>query len=183
MNKGIRAATGDIVGILNSDDFYTSRDCLTRVAECMAKENVDSCYADVAYVDAGNIQKQVRYWQSGNYNKGEFKRGWMPPHPTFFAHRMLYEKYGLFNLDFKLAADYELMLRFLYKNDVSTAYIPKCLVTMRVGGTCNPGFTNTLNNISENYRAWKVNDLKPNPLTFIMKPLFKTSQYLKMKSC
>jgi glycosyltransferase len=179
MNKGIRMATGDIVGILNSDDFYTERNALSLVAECINREDVDTCYADLAYVDVGNIHKRVRHWQSGNYKRRKFRYGWMPPHPTFFVRRAIYEKYGLFNLDFKLAADYELMLRLLYKHNVSCAYIPRYLVSMCTGGACKPGPSNTFNNMAENYRAWKVNDLSPNPLTFILKPLSKLPQYAR----
>lgn len=179
MNKGIKAATGDIIGILNSDDVYAGDNCLATVAACFAENNVDSCFADLVYVDADNIDKQVRYWQAGDYSKNNFKRGWMPPHPTFFVRRSVYEEYGLFNLNFPLTADYELMLRFLYKNNVSTSYIPMCLVKMRSGGKCHPGLVNTFNNMKENYRAWKVNGLKANPLTFLLKPLSKTIQYVK----
>jgi glycosyltransferase len=101
----------------------------------------------------------------------------MPPHPTFFARRHVYEKYGTFDLNFPLAADYELMLRFLYKYGVSASYIPICLVKMRTGGHCRPGLINTSNNIIENYRAWKVNGLKPNPMIFILKPFSKLKQF------
>ena len=181
MNKGIKAATGDIIGILNSDDVYVDKEILQSVAACLSEKDVDSCYGDLVYVAANNMDRKVRYWKAGSFNKKNFKKGWMPPHPTFFARRSVYEHYGLFNLDFSLAADYELMLRFLYKYDVSTTYIPMCLVTMRTGGACKPG-ANTFNNMIENYRAWIVNDLKPNPLTFIMKPLYKMSQFLNRKT-
>ncbi|HOG10874.1 MAG TPA: glycosyltransferase family 2 protein [Smithella sp.] len=181
MNKGIRLATGDVIGILNSDDYYTDRSALSTVAECL-KKKVDSCYGDIDYVDDCSDGNPVRAWHAGEYHRNRFKWGWMPPHPTFFARRALYEKYGLFNLDFKLAADYELMLRFLYKHHVSATYIPKCLVTMRTGGACKPGIANTLSNMGENYRAWKVNALRPNPLTFVLKPLSKIGQYARFRS-
>ena len=105
--------------------------------------------------------------------------GWMPPHPTFFVKKVVYERYGIFNTDFPIAADYEIMLRFLYKYNISTVYIPKVLVKMRIGGSSRPGLINTTKNIIENYRAWKVNGLKPNPLTFFLKPLSKAPQFLK----
>jgi glycosyltransferase len=183
MNKGIKAATGDIIGILNSDDVYADNEILQSVAACIFEKKVDSCYGDLFYVTANDMDRKVRYWKAGSFNKNNFIRGWMPPHPTFFVRRSVYEQFGLFNLNFPLAADYELMLRFLYKYDVSTYYIPQCLVRMRTGGACKPGLLNTFNNMIENYRAWRVNDLKPNPLTFIMKPLHKTSQFLKIKTC
>jgi glycosyltransferase len=177
MNKGINAATGDVIGILNSDDFYINSNCLSVVANCLAKEAVDSCYADLIYVDENDAEKGVRYWRAGDYDKRNFKKGWMPPHPTFFVKRKVYEKYGLFNINFPLAADYELMLRFLYKNNVSTVYIPEFLVKMRTGGACRPGLINTFNNMQENYHAWRINGLRTNPITFLMKPLSKTLQY------
>ena len=156
-------------------------DCLI-VAECLERKKIDSCYGDIDYVDGCKRGSPVRAWRAGEYHRNRFKWGWMPPHPTFFARRALYEKYGLFNLDFKLAADYELMLRFLYKHHVLANYIPKCLVTMRTGGACKPGIANTLSNMAENYRAWKVNALRPNPLTFVLKPLSKIGQYARFRS-
>lgn len=179
MNKGLRMASGDVVGILNSDDFYIDENVIGCVVNCLSKKEVYTCYGDLVYIDADDSDRQVRYWKSGDFNKKKFRRGWMPPHPAFFVRHHIYEKYGLFNLDFPLAADYELMLRLLCKYNVTTEYIPKCLVKMRTGGSCRPGLTNTVRNIVENYHAWKVNGLKTNPLTFLMKPLSKTLQYIK----
>jgi glycosyltransferase len=100
----------------------------------------------------------------------------MPPHPTFFVRRQVYEKYGSFNLNFPLAADYELMLRLLYKHKITTIYIPEVMVKMRTGGRCSPGLLNTTKVVFENYKAWKMNDLKPNPMTFVLKPFSKLRQ-------
>lgn len=179
MNKGINKTSGDIIGVLNSDDMYTDNRVIEKVAELLLGMDAETCYGDLMYVDRANINKTVRYWKSGCYRRGNFRRGWMPPHPTFFVRRSVYEKHGLFNLDFTLAADYELMLRFLYKHSISTVYIPEVLVKMRIGGSCRPGVQNTLHNMAENYRAWRVNGLKVNPLTFLLKPLSKTLQYKK----
>jgi len=131
-------------------------------------------------VDRDNTDRVIRNWKAGKFNKERFKKGWMPPHPTFFLKRSIYERYGLLNLDFPLAADYEIMLRFLYKYDVSTTYIPKVLVKMRTGGKSNPGIY-TVKAIIENYRAWKVNGLNPNLITFALKPLSKVPQFLFKK--
>ena len=182
MNKGIIKSSGDIIGVLNSDDMFADEKVIGQVVDCFLDTYTDTCYGDLAYVDRNDINKIIRYWKSNSYYKNNFKKGWMPPHPAFFVRSSVYERFGLFNLYFPLAADYELMLRFLYKNDVSTTYIPKCLVTMRTGGLCKPGPLNTFNNMIENYRAWKVNGLSTNPLTFLMKPLFKTIQYMKTKT-
>jgi glycosyltransferase involved in cell wall biosynthesis len=178
MNKGIAVATGDIIGVLNSDDVYADNFVIEDVVKTLSKNNVESCYGDLVYVDSKDTEKVIRYWKAGQFDKEKFKKGWMPPHPAFFAKKSVYEKYGLLDLDFPLAADYELMLRFLYKYEVSTTYIPRVLVKMRAGGTSKPGFY-TLKAIIENYNAWKVNGLKPNPITFVFKPLSKLSQYLR----
>lgn len=177
MNKGIRAATGDIVGILNSDDMYADSSVIEESVNIISKEKVDTCYGDLVYVDKDNTQKVIRQWKSGNFLKDRFKRGWMPPHPTFLVRIEIYQKYGLFNTNFSIAADYELMLRFLYKLGCSTAYIPKVLVKMRTGGNSSPSLANTIKANIECYRAWKVNGLNPNPFIFIIKPLSKFSQY------
>ena len=182
MNKGIMKSSGDIIGILNSDDMYADEKVIEKVVDCFLDTYTDTCYGDLAYVDRNDINKIIRYWKSNSYNKENFRRGWMPPHPTFFVRREIYDKYAEYNLNFPLAADYELMLRFLYRHDVSAAYIPECLVKMRTGGSSRPGLLNTYNNMAENYKAWKVNGLNTNPLTFILKPLFKTLQYVKTKT-
>ena len=177
MNKGIRAATGDVIGILNSDDMYADEFVIENVVKCLSENNVHTCYGDLVYVDHEDTDKVIRHWKSGNLFRERFKKGWMPPHPTFFVKKDIYDQYGIFNLEFPLASDYELMLRFLYKYNVFTAYIPKFLVKMRTGGRCRPGILNTSKNVIENYRAWKINGLNPTPITFILKPLSKTLQY------
>jgi len=176
MNKGIKVATGDIIGILNSDDIYADKFVIEDVVKTISNSNVDSCYGDLVYVDRDNPKKVIRYWRARNYNKERFKRGWMLPHPTFFVKREIYERYGCLNLDFPLAADYELMLRFLYKYEVNTVYIPKVLVKMRTGGTSNPG-SYTAKAVLENRRAWKVNGLKY-PVTLLLKPFSKILQFV-----
>jgi len=176
INKGIRESTGDIIGILHSDDFYTDENVINDVVKAISANKVDSCYGDIIYVDRKDTNKVTRYWRAGEYDREKFRKGWMPPHPTFFCKRSIYEKYGLLNLDFPLAADYELMLRFLYKYQVSATYIPRILVKMRTHGTSRPG-KYTLGAIIENYRAWKVNNLEY-PFTMLLKPFLKTFQFL-----
>ena len=175
LNKGIRLATGDIIGFLHSDDLYYDNNVISDVVEVFTDSKVDSCYGDLVYVDRNNTDRLIRYWKAGTYKRSSFKYGWMPPHPTFFCKRDVYEKYGLFNLSFPLAADYELMLRFLYKYEVSTEYIQKVLIKMRVGGTSRPG-SYTLKSVIENYRSWKVNGLNYPP-TMLLKPFSKIKQY------
>lgn len=178
MNKGLRLATGDIVGLLNADDLYAGSDILTRVAKVFNEKHVDSCYGDLVYVHPLNTEKVIRYWGSGSYDVRQFYWGWMPPHPTFFVRRSVYEKYGLFNLDLGSAADYELMLRFLVKHGITTAYIPEILVRMRSGGISNISLKNRLIANQNDRRAWKVNGLKPYPWTLYFKPLRKVGQYI-----
>ena len=115
MNKGLKIADGEIIGILNADDFYPSDDTLAKVIKAFDDTEVEACYGDLLYVDGLDIDRTVRYWRSGPYNYKKFYNGWMPPHPTFFVRRSVYEKYGLFNLELGSAADYEIMLRFLVK--------------------------------------------------------------------
>ena len=182
MNKGLQRATGDIVGILNSDDFYPSADILARVAETFSDPQIDACYGDLVYVESDTAEidhiKVVRYWKSGGFDYRKFYWGWMPPHPTFFVRRSAYEKYGLFNLDLGSAADYELMLRFLLKYRLKAVYIPQVLVHMRTGGVSNASLVNRLAANRMDRKAWQVNDLKPYPWTLWMKPLRKIGQWV-----
>ena len=180
MNKGIKQATGDVIGILNSDDFYAYEAVIEEVVRAITENKTDSCYGDIVYVDRDNTAKIVRQWNAGEYKKEKFKTGWMPPHPTFFCKKSVYEKYGFLNLDFPLAADYELMLRFLYKHEVSAAHIPKVLVKMRTGGTSRPGLY-TIRALVENYQAWKVNGLRY-PVTVFLKPFLKIRQFLPISA-
>lgn len=178
MNKGIKLASGDIIGILNSDDFYAHGKVIERVVSVIERNQADSCYGDLIYVDRYNPDKVIRYWKSKPFNKNLFKKGWMPPHPTFFCRKSLYEKYGLFKEEMRIAADYEMMLRLLYKFECSTVYIPEVLVKMRGGGNSRPSFYNTMKANRECYRAWRINGLDTSILIYALKPLSKINQYL-----
>lgn len=179
MNKGLRLATGDIIGLLNADDLYAGPDVLEKVVKAFSECDVDSCYGNLVYVDPRNNNRVVRYWKPGEYHYRRFYWGWMPAHPTFFVHRTIYEKYGLFNLDLGSAADYELMLRFLVKHRISSTYIPEILVKMRTGGISNASLKNRLLANRKDRLAWKVNGLKPYPWTLFLKPLSKVSQWVR----
>ena len=134
INKGIALATGEVIGILNSDDFYSDEFVLERVSQAFKDQRTDASYGDLVYVAREDTSKVVRNWRSGNFKKERFYNGWMPPHPTFFLRRSLYEKYGVYRLDLGSAADYELMLRMLLKHEASATYIPEVLVHMRNEG-------------------------------------------------
>ena len=179
MNKGIKLATGDIIGILNSDDVYASDDVIEAVVKEMDEKNADACWGDLIYVDKKNPNKVIRYWESSEFQKGKFRRGWMPPHPTFFVRKFVYEKYGYFNLSFPIAADYELMLRFLEKKGIKSCHIPRILVKMRTGGESNKNIKNIIKQNIECYKAWGVNGLKITPFNIILKPLLKIGQFFK----
>ena len=179
INKGVSIANGNIVAILNSDDLYNDENVLQEVVDLFQKNNLDASYADLVYVDRIDTTKTTRYWKSGKYKDGLFFKGWMPPHPTFFVKKEVYEKYGLFNLEFNSAADYEIMLRFIHKNKVKIGYLPRVIVKMRVGGVSNANIINRIRANREDKKAWSVNGLKPKPLTLLFKPLSKLSQFLK----
>ncbi|KPJ90247.1 MAG: family 2 glycosyl transferase [Gammaproteobacteria bacterium SG8_11] len=182
MNKGVKIATGDIIGILNADDFYPSSNILQKVVKVFDDNNVDACYGDLVYVDSDDNSKVIRYWKSQEYNPQRFYWGWMPPHPTFFVRRSVYEKYGMFRLDLGTAADYEIMLRFLLKHKIKAKYIPNVLVHMRTGGASNVTFGNRIKANRMDRRAWQVNGLKPYPWTLWMKPLRKVGQWFVNKN-
>lgn len=178
MNRGVSYATGDIVGILNSDDVYVDNTTIASVMQVFAETGADAVYGDLNYVQADDLNKIVRRWRAGAFDRQSFKWGWMPPHPSFFVRRELYEKFGKFNLEFRSAADYELMLRMAYKHQINCAYLPHVLVKMRTGGVSNASFKNRIRANREDLRAWQVNNLHPYFFTIWLKPLRKLHQYL-----
>ena len=179
MNKGIKAATGDIVGILNSDDFYPNSFVLSNVAKSFKKYNCDAVYGDLVYVNKKDTTQIKRYWQAGNYNTSKIKNGWMLPHPTFFVKKVMYDRYGLYNTDLKSAADYEMILKLLYKENISVQYIPMILVKMRMGGASNSTFLNRIRANKEDGLAWTKNQLNKPMFVRIKKPLQKVIQFFK----
>lgn len=178
MNKGVQMAGGEVIGILNSDDFYNSSQVLSKVAALFEDPAVDAVYGDLQYVHQHNIQKIVRTWRAGAFRKNSLYYGWMPPHPTFFVRRRVYDKAGLFNISLRSAADYELMLRMLLKYDAQVKYIPEVLVKMRIGGLSNASFKNRLRANREDRLAWQLNGLKPYFFTTWLKPLRKIFQFI-----
>ena len=177
MNKGVTLATGEVIGILNSDDFYTAPIILSKVAKAFEDPAVEAVYGDLQYVNASNVQLITRTWKSGRYQKRSLYFGWMPPHPTFFVRRHVYEKCGKFNTTLRSAADYELMLRVLLKYETNVQYIPEVLVKMRAGGMSNASLKNRFRANKEDAMAWKLNELKPYFFTMWLKPLRKVLQF------
>ncbi len=177
INKGLALASGEIIGLLHADDFYTNANILQNVVESMQANNANLLYANLLYVNATNTDKVVRNWQSGTYSPNAFKWGWMPPHPTFFVRKTVYEQYGNFRLDMQSAADYELMLRFVHKHQLSINYLPQAIIKMRVGGMSNASLSNRLIANKADRKAWVVNNLTPYWFTLYVKPLRKLLQY------
>ncbi len=178
MNKGIRLATGEIVGILNSDDFYPDDKVIADVVQHFTETGCDALYADLIYVDPAKTNRIIRKWRSGHYKRENFLTGWMPPHPTFFVKKEVYERLGGFDTRLRSAADYELLLRYMYINKITTTYLPRVLVHMRSGGMSNRSFKNRIKAHLEDYRAWSFNGIRPKWYTVVLKPIRKVFQYL-----
>ncbi|MCW0484745.1 glycosyltransferase family 2 protein [Gaoshiqia sediminis] len=165
MNKGIGLASGELVGILNSDDLLCDPEALAKVVRVFeADPSLDAVYADLYYVDQQDTNKIVRRWTSGE--KKPFSKGWHPAHPTLYLKKSVYNAYGLFNLDLKLAADFEIMLRFLEKHRIKTHYLPERFVKMRLGGATNKSLGNIYKQNIECIKAFRVNNLPVNPVLY-----------------
>ncbi|MCP3675872.1 MAG: glycosyltransferase [Gammaproteobacteria bacterium] len=159
MNKGIKAATGDVIGFINADDILENSTVITEVAEAFANNSVDACYADLHYVRFDNMSTVVRNWSSSGFKPGAFSKGWTPPHPTFYVKKSVYETFGGFDLQYQMGNDIELMLRFMEKYHIKTTYVPKVWVKMRVGGVSNQSISNIILQNREIIRAAKVNQV------------------------
>lgn len=181
MNKGLKIAKGEIVGMIGSDDFYPSTDVLEAVANAFEKYQTDAIYGDKQFVNPENTTKIVRYWTVGEYKKENWLKGWMPPHLSFYLKKSVYDKIGPYRTDFTCSADYELMLRALYKNNCSAQYLPKVVMTMRNGGTSTASWKHRLVANKEDRKAWNVNNLKPKWYTLWWKPISKVTQFFKDK--
>ena len=166
------------MGILNSDDIYAHNTVLEKVAEIFSNPDTQALYADLQYVEPDNLDSVVRYWKSNEFDSQNFYYGWMPPHPTFFVRRKLYEECGVFNTTFKSSADYELMLRILVKHQFKADYLDEVLVKMRTGGFSNSSWGSRMKANIEDRMAWKINDLKPYFFTLYLKPFRKLFQFL-----
>ena len=180
MNKGVEMASGEIIGILNSDDFYVNNEVIDLVIQEFNNKDVDSVFADLVYVKANNFNKTVRYYDSGQFKPYLFAYGLTPAHPTFFVKRIIYEKYGKYRIDMKNAADYELLVRFLYVNQVTYHYINKVIVKMRMGGASTTFKLSSVwtNNI-EIVKACRTNGIKTNILIILTRYFFKLISFLK----
>jgi glycosyltransferase len=159
LNKGLRLATGEVVGFLHSDDLYADERVLAKVTAAFANPGVEAVYGDLVYVSKDAPDQVVRHWESGVFTPQKLRRGWMPPHPTLYVRRSVYDRLGLFDTDYRIAADYDFMLRLLGQSGVQAAYIPEVLVKMRLGGASNRSLGNLLRKSREDYRALKANNI------------------------
>lgn len=173
LNKGITLSSGEIIGFLNSDDFYTHDRILEAVVRCFSEDlELEACYADLMYVDRSDISRVVRYWRSESFVPGSFSQGWCPAHPTFFVRRSVYERLGGFDLRYRIASDVELMMRFLEAHKLRAKYMPEVWVKMRLGGTTNRNFYNIFVQNFEVLVALKRHGLIVNPLSFFGRKLW-----------
>ena len=157
INRGISRATGDVIGLMHSDDFFATENVLADVADALAQPSVDGAYGDLEYVSADAPDRVVRYWRSGNYKPNLLRRGWMPPHPTLYLRREVFEQFGVYDTSFAIAADYDAMLRYLTKGAINLAYIPKVMVRMRLGGESNRSLERVMRKSYEDLRAIRRN--------------------------
>lgn len=157
LNKGVRLASGDVVGFMHSDDVFADEKVLAKVALAFADPDVDAVYGDLVYVKKESPDQVVRHWRSGEFAPQKLRRGWMPPHPTLYVRREIYDRLGSFNTDYRIAADYDFMLRLLSQPGVNVAYIPEVLVKMRLGGASNRSLKNVIRKSREDYAALRRN--------------------------
>lgn len=162
MNKGIMMATGDVIGILNSDDFYTSDNVLSTIVDNI--RDVDAVYADIHYVNSNDTERPVRYYSSASFAPWKMRMGFMPAHPSFYCRKRLYMTYGLFDVSFRVAADFEQLLRLIYVNGIKCGYVDKDFVTMRTGGASTSGFKSHRMILKDHLRAYRKNGVKSNLL-------------------
>ena len=175
MNKGIALATGDIIGILNSDDFLASNDIINIIASMINSENLDGVYGDLQYVDKINTKKIRRNWKSYDFKPSLLEQGWMPPHPTLFLKKEVYQKHGLFDLSYRISADYDFILRIFKDTELKFGYLPKVITKMRVGGASNRSVENIIKKSKEDYRIIRSNNIG-SFLTLIKKNISKLKQ-------
>jgi glycosyltransferase len=179
INKGLKMATGDIVGILNSDDMFASADAVRSIVDCFETTGTDTVYGNLVYVDAANTRKINRYWKGLTYKRSRFRYGWMPAHPTFYMRRELLDRYGFYENHYFTAADYEFMARYLFLHKVSSQYIDAMLVKMRSGGLSNLTLKSRFRANRRDFLAMKKNKIPFSFAVSILKPLIKIPQFHK----
>lgn len=180
MNKGIRMATGDVVGILNSDDFFTSNDIIEKVVEEFTND-IDAVYGDIHFVNPDNLQKCVRYYSSKIFKRSLMRMGFIPAHPSFYCRKRCFDKFGYYKTDYKIGADFDLLLRFIYINHIRIKYLPIDMVTMRTGGVSTNGLKSIMVGMNEYLRSFKENKIKTNRFILSLKYFYKMTEYFRKK--
>jgi len=177
MNKGLARATGDIIGFVNAGDLLMTKDTIAQVAAAFKRSHADAVYGDIIMVDEKDIYRVHRTWLSGTYHRENFRKGWMPPHVGTFIRRSVYDSFGHFNTDLRIGADYEILLRFLYKQQVPTVHLREVLVRFRLGGMSNGNVRQIFQANREVRRSWKLNGLQAPPLLVTRKLWSKVMQF------
>ena len=177
MNKGLRLATGDVIGFLNAGDLLMDRGVIGKVVREFDSSGADAVYGDIIMVDENDINKVHRTWRGSGYDRSNFSKGWMPPHVATFIKKSAYDRFGLFNTDLRIGADYEILLRFLYKHKIATVHLPEILVRFRLGGMSNGNIRQILQANREVRRSWGLNGLKAPPLLVTRKLWSKVMQF------
>ncbi len=178
MNKGLALASGDVIGFLNSDDYFSGPDVIAKIVNRFKQTNCDAVYGSLIYVKEHALNEIHRVWEADDYNHNLPYKGWMLPHPTFYVKKEVYQNYGVFNTDFNFAADYEIMLRFLLKHQISVETIHEILVYMRTGGATNKNMSSRIKVHQEDWGAWKSVGITPRWYTLYLKPLRKIIQFI-----
>jgi glycosyltransferase len=178
MNKGLRSATGEVVAFVNAGDMLATRNTVSYMVRAFGEQDADVIYGDALMVDPTDITKVKRFWKGGEYKRENFRKGWMPPHLGTYIRRAAYDRYGHFNTELKVSADYELMFRFLYKHRLKAHYVPKVLVRFRLGGVSNRSLSHVWRANVEVYKAWGMNGERVSPLIVLRKPLRKLGQMI-----
>ncbi len=181
MNKGLRRATGEVVGILNSDDFFSSNHSLEFIAQSFENKDVEACYGNLFFVHSNDLKTPVRYYNSGHFHRWMMRFGYAPPHPTFYCRRSIYQQQPLFDLNLKIAADFELMLRLIYVQRLSTLHIPHNLVTMRLGGVSTAGWKSYWQGLKDRLKALKKNEVYSNLFLLSFPYCYKALQMLRSR--
>lgn len=176
LNQGIKNCTGDIIGILHSDDFLASKHVISNIAKILSCDSIDLIYGDLDYVDKKSFAKHVRRWKSSAYNRMSFFMGWMPPHPTMYIKKSVYERVGTFSENYKISGDYEFILRSIFKNNMNAHYLSETLVKMRIGGASNRNFHQILKKMIEDHSI--IMDYRLIPVvTLLIKNIRKIGQF------
>jgi len=183
MNKGIALAQGDVIGLLNSDDFYTSDEVLERVADAFRDGGTDAVYGDVHYVDPCDLSRCVRYYSSAPFRRSWMRLGFMPAHPSFYCRRDIYQCFGVFDTSYKVAADFEQLLRLIYINKVRMRYLPMDFVTMRTGGLSNSGLQSHRQIMRDHLRALRTHGIYSNVAILGLRYFYKSYELLKSRLC